>query len=94
MNWAQFKVSVSSGISVASTLDNARSQQITKNRHYLKAIIRALMYCSTQDIGLRGHREGELSRNKGNFQELVDLIAIYDPVVDDRLRNGPDTQVT
>ena len=89
MNWAQFKSSVSSGTSVASTLDNARSQQITKNHHYLKAIIRAIVYCSTQDIGLRGHRKGESPHNKANFQELVDVIAVYDPIVNDRLTNGP-----
>ncbi len=58
MNWAQFKLSTSSGTSVASVLDNARNQQIIKNRHYLKVLLRALMYCSRQEIGLRGHREG------------------------------------
>ena len=31
MNWAQFKVSTSSGTSIASALDNARSKQIAKN---------------------------------------------------------------
>lgn len=47
------------------------------------------MYCAMQEIGLRGHREGSSSNNKGNFLELVSLLGIYDPIVSDRLTNGP-----
>ncbi len=89
MNWSQYKVTVSSGMSVATRLDNARKEQITKNRHYLLSLIHALMFCATQEIALRGHRENTSSNNKGNFLELVDLLAIYDPILNDRLTNGP-----
>ena len=45
--------------------------------------------CSHQEIALRGHREGEASRNRGNFLEILNLIAIHDPVINERLKNGP-----
>ena len=47
------------------------------------------MYCATQEIALRGHRETTLSKNKGNFLELVDLLAKHDSIIHDRLTNGP-----
>ncbi len=43
------------------------------------------MFCATQEIALRGHRKNTLSSNKGNFLEL----AIYDPIIHDRLSSGP-----
>ena len=88
MNWTQYKASIIHGTSVTSRLDNARREQITKNRHYLKAVIQALMFCATQEIGLCGHRESSSSQNKGNFQELVQILAIYDPITNDQLTNG------
>jgi len=40
-------------------------------------------------IGLRGHRELERSLNKGNFMEILQLVALHDKSVQDRLRQGP-----
>jgi len=36
-------------------------------------------------IGLRGHRESERSLNKGNFMEILQLVALHDKSVQDRL---------
>ena len=57
MNWNQFKMTVATGSSVATRLDSARKEQIKKNHHYLIAVIHSLMYCASQEIALRGHRE-------------------------------------
>ena len=43
--------------SVASLLDNNRSNLIRKNRHYVKVIIKVIFFCAVQEISLRGHRE-------------------------------------
>ncbi|XP_011403202.1 PREDICTED: uncharacterized protein LOC100633168 [Amphimedon queenslandica] len=89
MNWNQFKVTVATGSSIATRLDSARKEQIKKNRHYLIAIIHSLMYCASQEIALRGHRETPSVSNQGNFLELVKLLAMYDPIIHDRLTSGP-----
>jgi hypothetical protein len=38
---------------------------------------------------LRGHREGEESMNKGNYLEILNVIALHDPVINERLKNAP-----
>ena len=90
-NWCTYKANPKHGTLVATTLDNTRKEQIVKNRHYLMAVIEALMYCATQEIALRGHQESLSSHsvNRGNFLELLGLLAKYDPVIHDRLNYGP-----
>ena len=87
-------VSVSIGTSVASSLDTARKEQIERNLHYLKTVIWAIMFCATQEIALRGHREGMSSNNKGSFLELIDLLTMYDLVVRDQLAHIWPSQCT
>lgn len=89
MNWNQFKVTIATGSSVGTRLDSARKEQIKKNRHYLIAVIQSLMYCATQEIALHGHWETPTASNQGNFLELVKLLAMYDPIINDRLTSGP-----
>ena len=38
------------------------------------------MLCSSQEIALRGHRENEASANKGNFIEILNLVAKHEVV--------------
>ena len=47
--------------------------------------------CSHQEIALCGHREGEDSLNRENFLQILNLFAVHDPVINDRLKNGPKT---
>ena len=66
-SWIDFQDNQRKQKSVASSL---RKQQISNNRHYLKTIVELLVFCASQEIGLRVHREQE-SVNKGNFLELL-----------------------
>ncbi len=84
--WADFKQNQQSQTSIASSLSQERREQIRKNRHYVMTIIELLQYCATQEIALRGHREGVNSTNKGNFLEFVDIISKHDSIVRDRLQ--------
>ena len=70
-----------SGTSIADRLDAARSQLIAKNRHYLRTILEVLLLCSQQEIALRGHDESEKSLNRGNFIEILKLIASHDQII-------------
>jgi len=53
------------------------NRQIAENRQVVKIIIDAIIYTARQNIALRGHDESRKSLNKGNFLELVDLLANY-----------------
>ena len=86
--WEQFKMTHDRG-SVVEQLGSNRAEQIRKNRHYIKSIAEILLLCSKQEISFRGHDERESSLNKGNFLEILDLVAKHDPIVKERLSHGP-----
>lgn len=87
--WEESKRNASHGTSIAHRLETSRLQQIQSNRHYLSSIVQALLFCAHQEIALRGHDESENSANRGNFLELLHLLAKHDSVVMERLRGGP-----
>ena len=67
----------------------AREEQICKNWHCIKTLAEIVLLCSHQKIALRGHHEGEESMNRGNYLEILNLVAHHDPVINERLMNGP-----
>ena len=69
-SWIDFQDNQRKQKSVASSLNTQRKQQISNNRHYLKTTVELLVFCASQEIGLRGHREQE-SVNKGNVLEFL-----------------------
>ena len=85
--WEQFKATQNHG-SVAELLGSSRAQQISKNRHYIRTISEVLLLCSQQEISFRGHDESEGSLNKGNFLQILGLVAKHDPIVGERLFHG------
>ena len=87
--WADFKRNQQSQTSISSSLSQVCRKQIQNNRHYINTIIEVLLFCALQEIPLRGHREGENSRNKGNFLELIDIISNHDSVVKNKLQVAP-----
>ena len=86
--WEQFQSTQQRG-SVAELLGNVRAEQIQRKKHYIKTIAEVLLLCSKQEIEIRGHRESIDSTNKGNFGEILDLVAKHDSVVEQRLLHGP-----
>ena len=87
--WKQFQLNAKQGTSISEQLENTRAEVIQKNRHYLKTIIEVLLLCSKQEIALRGHRESSESLNRGNFLEILGVIARHDKIVLDKMTNGP-----
>ena len=87
--WNQYKSNTQHKNSIADQLGIARTEQISRNRHYIKTLAEIVLLCSHQEIALRGHREGEESMNKGNYLEILNVIALHDPVINERLKNGP-----
>ena len=93
LSWNDFKANQQSSTSIASTLNNARQQLIHHNRQYIHTIIELLLFCAFQEIAIRGHRENFTSKNKGNFLQLLDLVANHDPVIKEKLSNGPKNAI-
>ena len=90
--WEQFKSTATTG-SVAEQLGSNRAEQIKKNRHYIKTVAEVQLLCCKQELSLRGHDESSESLNKGNFKEILALVAKHDPVVADRLIHGPKNAI-
>lgn len=81
VSWKQYTLKSERGMSITDRLGSARNEQIKQNRHYLKTIAEILLLCSKQEIALRGHKEAEISMNRGNFLELLMLVARHDPII-------------
>lgn len=76
-----------------STIDKKEQEQINceikKWRGILSRLLDIIRFLAKQNLALRGHREGyhdaddeqDSTQNRGNFLELVDLLAKYDPVL-------------
>ena len=90
-SWSDFKGNQEKQTSVACALDKQRKEEVIHNRYYLKTIIELIMFCASQEIGFRGHRESEAScsTNRGNFLELLHLVGRHDPAIERRLNEGP-----
>lgn len=47
------------------------------------------MIAVTEDIAQRGHREGDDELNPENVRKFLKFTAKYDPVIADRVKDGP-----
>lgn len=92
LSWNQYKINSQHKTSISDRLGISRAEQVTQNRHYIRTLAEIILLCSHQEIALRGHREGEDSMNRGNFLEILNLVAIHNPVINERLKNGQRMQ--
>lgn len=68
-----------------------KQSNITKENHLirLKTAIKAVRYLLHQGLAFRGHDETKESTNKGNYRELVDLLAEENDKVKKAFVNAP-----
>ncbi|GAA6106326.1 collagen alpha-5(VI) chain-like isoform X1 [Tachysurus ichikawai] len=71
-------------------LQNKKERQ--KNREILFRLIDITVYLARQGLAFRGHDESSTSSNRGNFLELVHLLAEYDSVLRMHLEHIQITQ--
>ena len=91
-SWCEYVRTSKRGTSIESVMSGIQKRRIEGNHHYLRAVIEVILLCAKQN-SLRGHRENEKSSNKGNFLEILDIIARHDKIVKDRLQAGPRNAV-
>jgi len=53
--WHQYRENMKQGTTTPERYNSNRTTTIMQNRHYLKSILQALLYCVHQEIALRGH---------------------------------------
>ncbi len=87
--WQQSVQNASQNRSITDRLHSSRQELVQKNHHYLTGVIDVLLLCCYQEIATRGHDESRTSHNRGNFVEILQLIGKHDPVIGERLNNGP-----
>ena len=86
--WAAYKQAKSQG-SIAEQLDLQLSTVIRSNRNFLKTIAKVAILCARQNIALRGHDEQDTSTNKGNFLEILDVVATHNDELKHQLSSSP-----
>ena len=59
-----------------------------KNCAYVGTVAEVVNFCGRHAVPLRGHDEGIRSDNRGNFLEILEIIARHDPIVKSRLDHG------
>lgn len=88
-------------VDIATELDSARAlsvrlfnDRVQKNRHILKQIIEALIFCGTHELALRGHDESETSSNRGVFLDLLNQFARRDTTLESHLQSATVAKYT
>ena len=80
---AEFRHRMKTGVDTLKELDQTRSDEANRNRIILRSIVKTILFCGTQYISLRGHRDdgpvilnavdepvyGDI--NQGNFCALL-----------------------
>lgn len=62
--------------------------RVDTNRTILRRILECIVFCGQYELPLRGDNESEASDNRGVFFGLVNLVARYDTVLANHLKQG------
>ena len=87
--WMAYKQTKSS-TTVADQLTNQRASTTASNRAYISTLSQVAVLCVRQGIPLRGHDESSASNNKGNYVEILKLLASVMPELGRQFRLLPN----
>jgi hypothetical protein len=83
--WEKYKFDSVTNSSVIDLLNSGNAEMRKSNRLYIKTLTEIILFCGRQEIALRGDNEEVGSLNRGNFLELVQLVAKHDAAFARRL---------
>ena len=95
--WKEFEIRIAREATVDKKEQEEIESQVKKWKEILSRLVDIIRFLAKQNLALRGHREGidyernetdvepEAMGNRGNFLELVHLLAKYDPVLREHL---------
>ncbi|KAI5637529.1 zinc finger MYM-type protein 1-like [Phthorimaea operculella] len=62
--------------------------KVDRNRNIFQRLVDIVCFLGKQELAFRGHDESSTSLNRGNYLELVNLLAKYDGVLETHLENA------
>jgi hypothetical protein len=74
---------------VAPLLQRQTNDQVAAGRIRVKATTDVCLLLSRQGLAFRGHDEGVLSANRGNFLEMLDLLSEHSPALHSARQAAP-----
>uniref|UniRef100_A0A1X7U5U3 TTF-type domain-containing protein n=1 Tax=Amphimedon queenslandica TaxID=400682 RepID=A0A1X7U5U3_AMPQE len=86
--WTAYKQTKATS-TVADQLLCQRATTVAANRQYITTLAKIAVLCARQGIALRGHDETNTSSNKGNFVEILELLASLTPELKHLLHSMP-----
>ena len=92
--WGEHKKAILTDSSICDALNEAYNKKVQENRKYIKTVAEVLLWTATQNIAQRGHRETEEVDNRGNFLEILEMIAKHDPVVQKKMKGKQNAKYT
>ena len=69
--------------------DQLHRQELEDDRQYLARLVDVSKTLAKCGLAFRGHDETANSLDKGNFREIVDLLARWDPILSDYIERAP-----
>lgn len=84
--WDELEIRLGHGATFNKLQQNI-DKEIKKLKEILKRILDIIRFITKQNLAFRGHHksvhqeESNSMENRGNFLEVVDLLAKYDPVL-------------
>ena len=75
---------------VNNRIDDEKWKNIIRNRHIVKCVLEAILFCGRQCIALRGDNEvlnEDSCGNTGNFLAALQMIANHDDILKQHLDN-------
>lgn len=85
--WKELEIRLGRGATIDKLQQQNIDKEIKKWKEILTRILDIIRFLAKQNLAFRGHRESvhqeniDSMENRGNFLELVDLLAKYDPVL-------------
>ncbi|KAJ4430482.1 hypothetical protein ANN_22698 [Periplaneta americana] len=63
------------------------NEMVSRNRRYLGRLIQVICFLGKQELTFRGHDESDQSENKGNYLEILDILAQEEQFVREKLES-------
>ncbi|XP_047027728.1 52 kDa repressor of the inhibitor of the protein kinase-like [Helicoverpa zea] len=79
--WKTLAVGLKKNETIDKVNEDTINREAKKWRNILHRLLDITLFLAQQNLAFRGHREDPSSENRGNFIELVKVMAKYDPVL-------------